>query len=136
MKKFKSILKTKEVGMHAHNNQQLGFANTIESIIYDANFVDGTVFGIGRAAGNCPLELILGFLKNPKFDLKSGSFETLIHLADEGLGMTLLPYLQTLHMGEKAKKNLRYFNTPAPAREISLSFYKTQIKPPVIHALR
>lgn len=70
IKKAKGILKTKEVGIHAHNNQQLAFGNTIEAIIHDANFVDGTVYGLGRAAGNCPLELILGFLKNPKFDIR------------------------------------------------------------------
>ncbi len=70
IKKAKSILKAKEVGIHAHNNQQLAFGNTIEAIIHDANFVDGTVYGLGRAAGNCPLELILGFLKNPKFDIR------------------------------------------------------------------
>ena len=70
VKKFKSILKTKEVGIHAHNNQQLAFGNTIEGIIHDANFVDGTVYGLGRAAGNCPLELLIGFLKNPKFDIR------------------------------------------------------------------
>ncbi|MFH0827246.1 MAG: aldolase catalytic domain-containing protein [Candidatus Omnitrophota bacterium] len=70
IKKAKSIIKTKEIGMHAHNNQQLAFGNTIEAIIHDANFVDATVYGLGRAAGNCPLELILGFLKNPKFDIR------------------------------------------------------------------
>ncbi|MFA5275858.1 MAG: aldolase catalytic domain-containing protein [Candidatus Omnitrophota bacterium] len=70
IKKAKSILKSKEVGMHAHNNQQLGFSNTIEAIIHDANYVDATIYGLGRAAGNCPLELILGFLKNPKFDIR------------------------------------------------------------------
>jgi 4-hydroxy 2-oxovalerate aldolase len=68
--KFKKFLKTKEVGIHAHNNQQLAYANTIQGIIDGCNFVDGTVYGIGRAAGNCPLELLLGFLKNPKFDLR------------------------------------------------------------------
>lgn len=70
IKKAKSILKTKEVGIHAHNNQQLAFSNTIEAIIHDANYVDATVYGLGRAAGNCPLELLLGFLKNPKFDIR------------------------------------------------------------------
>jgi len=34
-----------------------------------ANYVDGTLFGVGRSAGNCPLELLLGFLKNPKFNI-------------------------------------------------------------------
>ena len=70
IKKAKGILKTKEVGMHAHNNQQLAFANTIEAIIHDANYVDSTIYGLGRAAGNCPTELILGFLKNPKYDIR------------------------------------------------------------------
>jgi len=70
IKKAKSVLKTKEVGIHAHNNQQLAFGNTIEAIIHDANYVDGTIYGLGRAAGNCPLELLMGFLKNPKFDIR------------------------------------------------------------------
>ncbi|MFC1694084.1 aldolase catalytic domain-containing protein [Candidatus Latescibacterota bacterium] len=68
--RFKKILKTKEVGFHGHNHQQLAFGNTIEAIIHDANFLDATVYGIGRAAGNCPLELLIGFLKNPKFDIR------------------------------------------------------------------
>ncbi len=70
VKLAKGILKTKEVGFHGHNHQQLAFSNTIEAIIHGANFLDGTVYGIGRAAGNCPLELLIGFLKNPKFDLR------------------------------------------------------------------
>ena len=70
IKKAKNILSNKEVGMHAHNNQQLAFGNTIEAIIHDANYVDGSIFGLGRAAGNCPTELILGFLKNPKYDIR------------------------------------------------------------------
>jgi len=70
VKLFKGILKTKEVGFHGLNHQQLAFGNTIEAIIHDANYLDGTVYGIGRAAGNCPLELLIGFLKNPKFDIR------------------------------------------------------------------
>jgi len=62
--------KGKEVGAHFHNNQQLGFANTIEAIRKGANFLDSTLYGIGRAAGNCPTELLLSFLKNPKFNLE------------------------------------------------------------------
>ncbi len=70
VKRFKAILKTREVGFHGHNNQQLAFSNTIEAIIHNANYLDATIYGIGRAAGNCPLELLIGFLKNPKFDLR------------------------------------------------------------------
>jgi 4-hydroxy 2-oxovalerate aldolase len=60
----------KTVGMHAHNNQQLGFANTIEAIIHGANRVDASMAGLGRGAGNCPMELIIGFLRNPKFHIR------------------------------------------------------------------
>ena len=70
IKRFKKVLKSKEIGFHGHNHQQLAFGNTIEAIIHDANYLDGTIYGIGRAAGNCPLELIIGFLKNPKFDIR------------------------------------------------------------------
>ena len=60
----------KEVGIHAHNNQQLAFANSIESIIHGANRVDASMGGIGRGAGNCPMELLIGFLRNPKFKIR------------------------------------------------------------------
>lgn len=70
VKRFKSIIKTKEIGFHGHNSMQLAFSNTIEAIIHNANYLDATVYGIGRGSGNCPLELLVGFLKNPKFDLR------------------------------------------------------------------
>lgn len=60
----------KDVGMHAHNNLQLAFANTIEAIILGANRVDSTMLGLGRGAGNCNTELLLSFLRNPKFQLR------------------------------------------------------------------
>ncbi len=60
----------KEIGIHAHNNLQLAFANTIEAIILGCNRVDSTMFGFGRGAGNCHTELLLGFLRNPKFDVR------------------------------------------------------------------
>lgn len=60
----------KDVGFHGHNNQQLAFANTIEALIMGANRLDATIGGLGRGAGNCPLELLVGFLHNPKFRLR------------------------------------------------------------------
>jgi len=70
VKLFQKHLPGKRIGTHCHNNQQLAFANTIEGIRHNSNLVDGSLFGIGRGAGNCPLELLVGFLKNPKFNIE------------------------------------------------------------------
>lgn len=59
----------KVVGIHAHNNQQLAFANTIEACAYGVSYLDATMSGMGRGAGNCNMELLLGFLRNPKYSL-------------------------------------------------------------------
>jgi 4-hydroxy 2-oxovalerate aldolase len=68
--KFQRYLPTKQIGIHCHNQMQLAFANTIEAIIKNVNYLDGALYGLGRAAGNCPTELLLGFLKNPKFNIR------------------------------------------------------------------
>lgn len=57
----------KEIGIHAHDNCLLAYANSIEAIIQGANYVDSSIAGLGRGAGNCRTELILGFLHNPKY---------------------------------------------------------------------
>ncbi|MBO4373644.1 MAG: aldolase catalytic domain-containing protein [Lachnospiraceae bacterium] len=59
----------KQVGIHAHNNLQLAFANSIEAIGDGVNWVDATYYGMGRGAGNCSMENLLSFLRNPKFNL-------------------------------------------------------------------
>jgi 4-hydroxy 2-oxovalerate aldolase len=59
----------KSLGIHAHNNQQMAFANTIESLSIGSSVLDATYSGMGRGAGNCAMELLLGFLKNPKYKL-------------------------------------------------------------------
>lgn len=59
----------KKIGFHAHNNQNVAFANTIETLSFGISYLDATVQGMGRGAGNCAMELLLGFLKNPKYNL-------------------------------------------------------------------
>ncbi len=60
----------KRIGIHCHNNQQLAYSNTLEAISDGVDFIDATISGLGRGAGNCPIELILGFLKNPIYNMR------------------------------------------------------------------
>ena len=68
--KYLTRLPNQQIGIHTHNNQQLAFSNTVESVFKGINYLDASIFGIGRAAGNCCLELLLGFLQNPRYDVR------------------------------------------------------------------
>ena len=103
----------------------------------DLNMTDLLVLEDGHCFRNHVLNLCqMNQIGGKPFDLKSGSIETLINLSDEGPWMTLLPYLHGNNLTETKKKNLRFFPEPAPAREVSLIHYKSQLKLPVINALR
>jgi LysR family hydrogen peroxide-inducible transcriptional activator len=69
------------------------------------------------------------------FQLESGSIETLVKLSNEGLGMTLLPYLHTLDLNDNLQENLHHFNEPTPAREVSIIHHKSELKMQIIDAL-
>ena len=93
--------------------------------------------------GHCFRDGVINICKSLKhnaaidsFQVESGSFETLIKLSNEGFGMTLLPYLNTLDIPkEEQKKYLRYFNKPSPAREVSLLYRKSELKMQIIDSL-
>ncbi len=109
----------KQVGMHMHNNQQLAYANTIEGVILGANRLDATINGMGRGAGNCPLELLIGFLKNPKFHLRpilqviQEHFIPLLNERKMEWGY-MIPYMITgmLNQHPRAAMKLRAGETP------------------------
>jgi LysR family hydrogen peroxide-inducible transcriptional activator len=92
--------------------------------------------------GHCFRDGVINLCKSPKkyadehFQLQSGSFETMVNLADEGLGMTLLPYLNTLELDDRKKENLRYFDKPSPAREVSIIYHKNELKIQITEALK
>ncbi|MHC4394800.1 MAG: aldolase catalytic domain-containing protein [Planctomycetota bacterium] len=103
VKLYQKHLPGKEIGVHCHNNQQLAYGNTIEGIIHDANYVDGSLLGIGRGAGNCPLELLVGFLKNPKFNLThilKALQDYMLPLREEIEWGYLIPYVITSILNE------------------------------------
>lgn len=91
--------------------------------------------------GHCFRDGVINLCKTFKdqvedsFQLESGSIETLIKLSNEGLGMTLLPYLHTLDFREKLSHNLRHFKAPSPAREVSIIYHKSELKMQIINAM-
>jgi 4-hydroxy 2-oxovalerate aldolase len=93
----------KTLGIHAHNNQQLAYANTIHAAINGVKLLDTTMMGMGRGAGNCPTELMVGFLKNPKFDLRpilKFVQETMYPLSQKLDWGYSIPYMVTGHYNE------------------------------------
>lgn len=92
--------------------------------------------------GHCFRDGVINLCKSPRnkngeqFNIESGSFETLVSLADEGMGMTLLPYLNTLQLGPSKKQFLKPFENPSPAREISLIYHKSELKIQITEALK
>ena len=91
--------------------------------------------------GHCFRDGVLNLCKvtggpTNRFKIESGSFETLVKLADEGLGMTLLPYLHTLDLKPMDMEKLRHFKEPRPAREVSLIFPSNELKRHIIDAMR
>lgn len=89
----------KKIGIHAHNNQQLAFANTIEALSRGVSYLDATVSGMGRGAGNCYMELLLSFLRNPKYNkiaIMNFVEKHILKLKEEGAVWGFdLPYLLT-----------------------------------------
>ncbi|WP_179351999.1 LysR substrate-binding domain-containing protein [Winogradskyella vidalii] len=91
--------------------------------------------------GHCFRDGVINLCKTLKeqvddnFQIESGSIETLIKLSNEGMGMTLLPYLHTLDISEKLSPHLKHFTEPSPAREISIIYHKSELKMQIIDAL-
>lgn len=92
--------------------------------------------------GHCFRDGVINLCKSPKdranehFKIESGSFETLVNLSNEGMGMTLLPFLNTVELDKDKKANLRYFEKPSPAREISLIYHKSELKIQITEAIK
>ena len=102
----------KQLGVHAHNNQQLAFANTIEACGDGVDWLDATYNGMGRGAGNCFMENLLAFLKNPKYKV----YETLkfiekymLQLKKDGIVWGYdVPYLVTGYLNQHPRAAMAF----------------------------
>ena len=106
-----------QVGIHAHNNQQLAYSNTIEALIVGANRLDATINGMGRGAGNCPLELLIGFLKNPKFHVRpilKAIQEQFWPLRDKMEWGYQLPYMLTGQLNQHPRAAIKWRSGDRP----------------------
>jgi len=117
------------------NNHRLSDKKTIA--VSDLEIEDMLLLEDGHCFRDGVINLCKSFKKHgeDKFQLDSGSIEMLVKLSNEGLGMTLLPYLHTLDIKDNEKKNLHYFNEPSPAREVSIIYHKSELKMQIIEAL-
>jgi 4-hydroxy 2-oxovalerate aldolase len=114
----------KQLGIHTHNNQQLAYANTLEAIVHGANRLDATIAGLGRGAGNCPLELLIGFLKNPAYQLRPILECIEQHITPLRQTMTWgydLPYMITGMLNQHPREAMRFLE--AEQRGSIVDFY-------------
>lgn len=124
VKKYRERLPEKTIGVHMHNNMQLAFSNTITGIIHNCNMLDATILGIGRGAGNCPLEILLSFLKNPKYNLKAVYKviqEYLVPMQKEIEWGYYIPYLITGAMNQHPRSALKWMD--GETKQDLVSFY-------------
>ncbi len=56
------------IGVHLHNNQGLAYANALQAIQSGVSYIDSTLTGIGRGAGNTQTEFLSYFLKDLSLD--------------------------------------------------------------------
>ena len=120
----------------AYVPQHHGLAGRDSLSISDLEDSDLLILEDGHCFRNQVLNLCSIKDLNKQYELKSGNFETLINLSNNGPWMTIIPYLHSKLLPDSNKKNIIEFNNPAPAREISMIYSKTQLKLPIINALK
>jgi len=128
MHKYTEALPGKTIGFHGHNNLQLAFANTVEAIIQGSNMLDSTLLGLGRGAGNCHTEILLSFLKNPKYQLRpliKVIQEYLIPMQKEVTWGYHIPYMLSGAYNQHPRNSLKWMD--GGEKENFLKFYDTML---------
>ncbi len=114
VQKYIKALPSKQIGIHAHNNMQLAMSNTITSLNGGVTMLDATLLGMGRGAGNCPMEILIAFLKNPKYRLLPllDVIQKYIHPLQKQIDWGYhIPYLITGALNEHPRSAIKWMDS-------------------------
>ncbi len=82
------------------------------------------------------LEAPVGEVLSTKFMLRTKSVETLLQLCDRGFGLTIIPELYGLQIDREKRQQIHSFESPAPAREVSILSALSGAKNQIVEALQ
>ncbi|ANE47014.1 nucleoid-structuring protein H-NS [Paenibacillus swuensis] len=134
VEKFKTHLPNKKLGIHAHNNMQMAFANTLVAAELGVEYLDASVYGMGRAAGNTPTELLVTHLKNPKYNTRPviDLIERLmVPLREKEEWGYIIPYMITGSLDEHPRSAMALRDSEN--KDKFLDFYDQLTSPEVLH---
>jgi 4-hydroxy 2-oxovalerate aldolase len=96
------------IGFHAHNNLSLALSNTIAAVDAGAQYIDTSICGMGKGAGNLHLSMIIAYLDRLDMD----------HQYD---------LVKILDLSDYAANNIDYNSLPTPLIDIMLGAYNLPI---------
>ncbi|OIK11038.1 nucleoid-structuring protein H-NS [Bacillus sp. MUM 116] len=132
VKKFKELVPNKQLGIHTHNNMQLAFANTIAAMSNGVTFLDSSVYGMGRAAGNCHTELLVSYIQKTSYELKPvlGIIEKhMLEMRQKWEWGYIIPYMISGVLNEHPRVAMAYRSSPD--RDKFVDFYDKVTSPEV-----
>lgn len=137
VKKFKEMLPNKTLGIHTHNNMQLAFANTLTAMRNGVKFLDSSVYGMGRAAGNCCTELLVTHIQKPRYELRPilGVIEKhMLEMRRKWEWGYIIPYMITGALNEHPRVGMNY--RASEDRDKFVQFYDKVTSPEATIAKR
>ncbi|GGD48728.1 aldolase catalytic domain-containing protein [Paenibacillus nasutitermitis] len=135
VEKFQKHLPSKRLGVHTHNNMQLAFANTLISAEKGVELLDASVYGMGRAAGNCPTELLVAHLKNTRYNVRpvlDMIEKHMIPLREKEEWGYIIPYMITGMLDEHPRSAMALRNSAD--KDKGVDFYDKLTTPEILHS--
>ncbi|MCM3690453.1 aldolase catalytic domain-containing protein [Neobacillus niacini] len=130
VKRFQELIPNKQLGIHTHNNMQLAFANTLAALQNGVTYLDSSVYGMGRAAGNCNTELLVSYIQKPSYELKPvlGMIEKhMLEMRQRWEWGYIIPYMISGVLNEHPRVAMAYRDTDN--RDKFVDFYDKVTSP-------